>query len=178
MKQSIKKFLEFKGKNLLFLSKDGIYWIAIKPVCEAIGVEYTRSFKNLKEDPILGPALAIQPMQVPGDQVRDYSCLPEKFIYGWLFSIKSESQALLEYKKECYEILFDFFHGAITGREELIRQKAMITHELDGLETKLNELEDYKKVGNLRAEIARIGKSMKEIDQNEFNNQYDLFHQS
>lgn len=64
MKQIIAKLLEFKGKNLLFLAKDGIYWIAIKPVCEVLGVEYSRSFKNIKEDPILGPALSIQPMQV------------------------------------------------------------------------------------------------------------------
>ncbi len=65
MKQTIVKFLAFQGKNLLFLQKNGTYWIAIKPVCEAIKVEYTRSFKNIHADPILGHALAVQPMQVP-----------------------------------------------------------------------------------------------------------------
>jgi hypothetical protein len=64
MKQTIAKFLELKGKNLLFLQKNGTYWIAIKPVCEAIKVEYTQSFKNIHANPILGPALAVQPMQV------------------------------------------------------------------------------------------------------------------
>ncbi len=71
MKQSVTKFLEFNGKNLLFVTKDGIYWIAIKPVCEVLGVDYIQQFKNVNEDAILGPALAIQPMQVPGDQSRN-----------------------------------------------------------------------------------------------------------
>jgi hypothetical protein len=178
MKESIKKFLEFKGKNLLFLAKDGIYWVAIKPVCEAIGVEYTRQFKNIKEDPILGPSLAIQPMMVPGKKSYQFTCLPEMFIYGWIFSIKSESKELLEYKRECYKVLFDFFHGTITGRQDLIRQKALATRQLETLDSKLSELEDYRKVGELKAQIARIGISMKEIEKEELNDQYSLFEQS
>ena len=67
MNKSVKRFLQFKSKPLLFLSKDGTFWIAIKPVCEAIGVEFTHAFMNVNEDAILGPALAVQPMQVPGD---------------------------------------------------------------------------------------------------------------
>ena len=64
MKQSINRFLQFNGKTLLFLAKDGTNWIALKPICEALGIEYTRTFKNVSADPIIGPALAKQPMQV------------------------------------------------------------------------------------------------------------------
>ena len=77
MKQSNEKFLEFNGKTLLFLSIDGTYWVAIKPVCEAINVEYTRIFKNIQADPALAPRLAKQPIMVPGDsQPRKYVCIP------------------------------------------------------------------------------------------------------
>ena len=58
MKQSIERFLQFNGKTLLFLAKDGTNWIALKPICEALGIEYTRTFKNVSADPIIGPALA------------------------------------------------------------------------------------------------------------------------
>ena len=125
MNQKITKFLEFKGKNLLFLSKDGTYWVAIKPVCEAINVNYNRQFQNLKSHPILGPVFAVQQMQVPGDQIREMVCLPESFIYGWIFSIKSDSKELIDYQKECYQVLFEFFHGIMTSRKDLIRQKAI-----------------------------------------------------
>jgi hypothetical protein len=176
MNKRVEKFLEFKGEKLLFLLKDGVYWIAVKPVCESIKVNYNRQYQNLNDDPILGPSLAVQQMQVPGDiQSRSYSCLPEYLIYGWLFSVKSESPDLLEYKKECYQILFDFFHGAITSRKELLREKAMIQHERTGLEIDLRKNEKFIRFEELRAREARLGISLKRIDTEEVQSQYDLF---
>ena len=158
------------------IPKDGTFWIAIKPVCEAIGVEYTRAFKNVKEDAILGPAVAVQPMQVSGDdQVRSFSCLPEYLIYGWLFSIQSDSAELLEYKRECYQVLFDFFNGTITGRKNLILEKAKIQQERLALETGLRKTEDFTRYENLRAMEARLGISLKRTEAQEVKDQLDLF---
>ena len=47
------KFLEFNGKNIIFININGSYWIALKPICEALEVDYIRCFKNAKNDPIL-----------------------------------------------------------------------------------------------------------------------------
>ena len=177
MIQSIERFLEFNGRTLLFLAKNGIYWIAIKPVCEAIGVEYTRVFKNIKGDPVLGPALAIQPMQVPGNQVRNMTCLPEYLVYGWLFSIQSDSKGLLDYKIKCYEVLFNHFHGSMTSRKKLIGRKANVRQQLAVLESSLRSNEEFKSWENLKAEEARIGKALKEIDLIDLNEQLKLFNQ-
>ena len=49
MKSKIKKFLEFNGKTISFLCKEGEYWVAIKPICEALGVNYNRQYQNLKK---------------------------------------------------------------------------------------------------------------------------------
>jgi len=46
MNKHIVKFLEFKGKNIVYLSANGRYWIAIKPVCEVLCVDYIRQYKN------------------------------------------------------------------------------------------------------------------------------------
>lgn len=176
MKQTIEKFLEFNGKTLLFLSVNGTYWIAIKPICEALGIEYTRIFKNVKADPILGPALAVQPMQVPGDQVRNLACLPEKLIYGWIFSIRSESKELLEYKKLCYDVLYEYFHGTITRRKKLFEEKVRIQRERSTLEIKLRgDSEEFVKLQDLQAREARIGKELKDIDKTEINEQMEMF---
>ena len=59
MNKQVVKFLEFKGKNIVYLSVNGTYWIAIKPVCEALKVDYIAQFKNLKEDEILRPLLIV-----------------------------------------------------------------------------------------------------------------------
>lgn len=38
------KFLQFNGKTIYFQSYDGQFWIAIKPICEILNVNYNRSF--------------------------------------------------------------------------------------------------------------------------------------
>jgi hypothetical protein len=175
MKQRIEKFLEFKGKTLLFLAKNGIYWVALKPVCEAIGVNYNRQYQNVTSDPILSRLFAIQQMDAKDDRLRKMVCLPEHFIYGWLFSIKSESSELLEYKKECYEILFNYFHGTITNRQDLLREKAIVKIEREQIEKEFSDNEKFIKLGELKAHEARLGKQLKDMDEVEVKTQYALF---
>lgn len=178
MKQSIVKFLEFKGKNLLFLNKEGVYWVAIKPICEVLSLNFDRQYKNIKADAILGPAYAVQPMQIPGDQARKMVCLPEEWIYGWIFSIRSESRELVEYKRECYKILYDHFHGVITNRKELLGQKAKIEMERSKKEIALQSNSDFKTWQDLKASEARIGILLKASDRTEIESQMNLFEES
>ena len=175
MKQSLEKFLEFNGKTLIFLSLNGTYWIAIKPICEALSIPFDRHIRNLKEDTILGPAASIQTLQVPNDQARKMVCLPEYLIYGWIFSIKSESKELLDYKRECYEILYNYFHGTITRRKKLFEEKAMIQGKRNKLEHELRLNPNFVLLEDLRAREARIGKELKEQDTSMFNEQLDMF---
>lgn len=175
MKQSIANFLEFRGKNLIFLAKNGVYYIAIKPICEVLEVDYIRQFKNMKDDPILRPALSKQTMQVPGDQTRALVCLPEHLIYGWIFSIKSQSVELLEYKKDCYEILFKHFHGAITNRLDLLRNKARVISERKKAESELTTNELFLKVEMLKQEESKITRALTKNDKDIFNEQLKLF---
>ena len=176
MNKQIVKFLEFKGKNIVYLSVDGTYWIAVKPVCEALNIEYTRQYKNLKKDPILISALAKQPMQIPGDdQLREYICLPEKYIYGWIFSIRSDSKELQEYKMECYQVLYNHFHGSITRRRGLILEKANLTAKRRQLEKTLSQDPVYIELTKLRAREISIGKKIKEVERSEVQAELDLF---
>jgi hypothetical protein len=162
------KFLEFNGKTIVFLSKEGIYWIPLKPICEALNIEYTRSFKNVKNDPILGSELAIQPMQVSKNgktQVRNVTCIPEQFIYGWIFSLRSESKELTEYKKTCYELLFNHFHGAITGRKELLIERLDIDTQIHQLKEELKEQDSqYLKLHELQQKRKRLSGELNSID--------------
>ena len=54
MKKDVKKFLEFNGKVIYFVAADGQYWIALKPICEALGVAWKYQHERLKKDKILG----------------------------------------------------------------------------------------------------------------------------
>ena len=196
MNQNIVKFLEFKGKNIVYLSANGTYWIAIKPVCEAINVDYIQQYKNLRADAILAPALckhtmqvpkkdafltpalSKQPMQVSGnDQFREYVCLPERLIYGWIFSIRSKSKELQEYKMECYDILYNHFHGTITRRRELIKERVLITNQRRTLEHELAQNENFRNWEALKAAEARNGKQIRESERGEIQEEMNLFSQ-
>lgn len=131
MKTEVKKFLEFNGKVIYFVAADGQYWIAMKPICEALGVNYNRQFQNLKEDKILSQLFAEQQMVAADGKLRKMVCLPEFFIYGWIFSIQSQSEELQQYKLECYQVLYEHFHGTIAGRKDLLKQKAQAQIEID-----------------------------------------------
>jgi prophage antirepressor-like protein len=177
MKQSLEKFLEFNGQALVFLAKDGVYWIALKPICEALNVNYDRQYRNVTDSKVFGPECANLHVQVPGKQSRKMTCLPESSIYGWIFTIHGDNPELIRYQKECNDILFNYFHGTITRRKELIALKASVQIERSKYELELHENPSFVNYKNLVAKEARIGKELKEIDANELDEQLDMFNQ-
>ncbi|MBA7556901.1 hypothetical protein ES705_49624 [subsurface metagenome] len=92
MNTKIKKFLEFNGKAILFLSIDGQYWVALKPICEALNLDWTYQLKVLKSHKILGQLWYLHTIVGADNRLRNMVSLPEKYIYGWLFGISSGSE--------------------------------------------------------------------------------------
>lgn len=162
MNQEYRNIIKFNGKNIIFRRIKEQFWIGIKSVCEALNVNYNRQYQQIKQDPILGPAFAIQQMQVPGDQVRNLACLTEKYIYGWLFSIDSKSPELLSYKKECYDVLFNHFHGAITRRTEIYSAITREKRRIRELKEKLNEIPEYAEYLDAKMSETRLWKNLHE----------------
>ena len=169
------KFLQFKGRNIYFKEINGEFYIAIKPICDVLNLEYTRQFKNLKEHEILGELLAEQPMVGADNKMRKMICLPEKYIYGWIFSIKSNSQELKEYKKTCYDILFNYFNGAIIGRKKLLQQHAEANYKMAKIEKELMNNDDYLKLLELKQHKKELSQKLKMIDQETISENYNLF---
>lgn len=155
MEKELKKFLEFNGRSIYFLAKDGQNWVALKPICEALNVNWNRQFQNLKEDEFLGQLFAEQQMVGADGRLRKMVSLPEKWVYGWLFSIRSESEELKLYKVKCYELLYDYFRGAITERMQALKTKT-------DAELRLEQLLQQQKETDLAHEIEEARKVVKE----------------
>ena len=160
MRQSIERFLEFNGKTLLFLAKDGTFWIAIKPVCEALGIEYTRTFKNITSDPILGPALAKQPMQVPGEQTRNMVCLPENW-RAFLSSYYKSPQAS-NVSEPMNTLTTRDRHQLITSFDHDVKIEDCYFRMLKPHEVKLGMAfdSDYIVLGDSRAQVRQLGNAV------------------
>jgi len=175
MKNNLKKFLEFNGKAISFLSIDGQYWVAIKPICEALGVNYNRQFQNLKKDDLLNDVFAKQQMHDASNRLQKMVALPEKYVYGWLFSINSDNRALQTYKRKCYDLLFDYFQGSVTQRKELIEEKIYIEKDIRELEAELSRNKDFQKLMQLKGERLLNGKQLRNYDKKEIDTQLELF---
>lgn len=164
MNQTNTNTLLFNDKNIVYKRIKGVYWITLKSVCEALNVNFNRQFQNIKEDPILGPKFAKQQIMVPGDsQPRSFICLPEEYIYGWIFSIRSESSELVEYKRECYHILYSHFHGTITRRTELYKELALSEKRRLESESRLRNNPDFAEWEAQKMKIARLWKNIRVV---------------
>jgi len=162
------KFLAFNGKNIVFISVEGFYWIAIKPICDALNIDADRSIKNIKIDPILAPEWSKQTIQVSKNgkkQLRNVTCIPEKFIYGWIFSLRSDSKELTEYKKTCYNLLYNHFHGTITNRKELLIERIDVDTEMHTIKRNLQEFDaQYKRLETLQTKKKVLNNQLNTID--------------
>jgi hypothetical protein len=174
MNKRISKFLEFEGKTLVFLAVDGQYWIALKPICEALGVNYNRQFQEVKSNPVYSQLFAQKQMVAADGKMRKMVCLPEKRIYGWLMQIQSNVPGLNEYQIKCHDILFDHFHGTITGRKELLSQKAKAQTEMDEV---MNSLDPEMALKFERAKKRRdqITAQLRDMDRETIEEEKDLF---
>ncbi len=162
--KNLQNFLELNGKIIVFLNKNGVYWIAIKPICEALNVNFHKQFDRIKAHPILGAEYTKQDIQVPGDQTRKMICLPEEFIYGWLFSINSNSDVLIEYQRKCYHLLYSYFHGTLTQRKQLLQERNNMLAEMVTLAEKLQNNTDFNRLNEIRAKNMRMEKDLKKLD--------------
>lgn len=173
-----KNFLKFNDRVIYFLSIDGRYWIAIKPICESLGVDYIAQFKSIKKDDILGAALSNQTIQVLDDQARGMACLPEKYVYGWLFSIQSKSPELQEYKKQCYDVLYNHFHGSLTGRLNTLEEKKVLEKEQRDLKAALKDNPDVKRLKEIEELKKSINSELQQMDNRLLSGQiFELFPQ-
>ena len=157
-------FLSFNGKAIYFKENQNEYWIAIKPICEALNVDYIRAYKNLTKDELLSQLLSEQTMVGADDKKRKMVCLPEKFIYGWIFSLRSKSEELKQYRIKCYDILFNYFNGAIIGRKKILKNQSDTLLELNRIEKELQKNDNYLRMLELKQENKRLGRLLKTID--------------
>lgn len=110
--------VNFRGDQLYgFKQEDGVF-LALKPMVEAMGLDWSAQLKRVKRDPILSEGMAIMatPFGRGGDQ--ECACLSVELIQGWLFTIDTlrikddeVRQKVILYQRECYTVLHAHFTG-------------------------------------------------------------------
>lgn len=143
------KFLQFNGKNIVFMTIDGQYWVALKPILDALNLPADRYLKRTRRDPFFSTYLDNMSIQVPesgAKQARSMTCLPEMYIYGWISTLNADDPELNRFKKTCYKLLYNHFHGTITNRKELLLERTEIDKDIKDLELHLKEHDEKFKM--------------------------------
>lgn len=97
---------------------DGTVLVPLRPICEALGLDWSSQAKRLNRDEVLHAARTVVIMTtVQGD--REMLALPLDLLPGWLFGVtaarvKPELAARITlYRRECFRVLWDAFKGDI-----------------------------------------------------------------
>ena len=106
--------IQFHNQSLIVLNHENKPYIAMKPVCENIGLDWHAQRQRIHRHHVLsqGEVMITLPSK-SGNQ--EYLCLPISMLNGWLFGIdtnrvKPEIRATLEqYQLECFDVLYDHF---------------------------------------------------------------------
>lgn len=109
--------VNFRQDTLFAVERDDGVFVAVKPICDSLGLAWAKQLERIKRDPILAEGVTIMVIPSPGG-AQETTCLKLELVNGWLFTIdesrvKDEEirQRVLTYKRECYKVLFDAFYG-------------------------------------------------------------------
>lgn len=107
--------VQFCGAVLEGVVINGKAYVAMKPIVDGLGLDWTRQLKKLRDDPVLGPEVSnIRGIPSAGG-AQTMVCLPENRLQGWLFRINANKvkgavrERLIAYQREAYKVLHDAF---------------------------------------------------------------------
>jgi len=166
--------IKFQNNELIAVTDyDGQIYVAIKPICDAIGLNHDSACAGIKNHQLLGPATQITMVQVGEDQPRNYITLPLDMVNGWLFTINANKiriearENLLIYQSECFKVLYDHFFGI--SKKIIDKNKASYT-----IQCKINNVN--KSLLDLRFERANLKKELHSLRTSIYS-QLDIFSQ-
>lgn len=139
----------------ILVNQDAEKRVAIKPICEILGVSNQAQIDRLKEDPIIGSTVRLSLTVASDKSSREMQTIPLKYVFGWLFKIDSRKvkeearENLIKYQSACYDALYNYFTSHadfIEHRQKQIEEQLDVVTEaktnFKGARTVLNEAEN------------------------------------
>ena len=106
--------VDFHGQSLVAVLIDGKPHVAMKPICENIGLQWEAQQKRIQRNPVLNKGMSM--MDIPSNGgIQETLCLPLSKLNGWLFGVdvnrvrEEIKPRLMQYQEECFDVLFRHF---------------------------------------------------------------------
>lgn len=102
-------------------------YVPLRPICEYLGLSWASQFNRIKRDEVLDESLrGVFITKTPQEGgTQEMLCLPLEMLPGWLFGISATrvradlKDKILQYRRECYRVLWDAFKHDIFPTTEL-----------------------------------------------------------
>jgi hypothetical protein len=125
--------VSFQGRNLTVITTEsGEHLVAMKPICEAIGLGWQSQYNRIRRHPVLSTSVFVMNTQIPGDdQQREITCLPLDLLNGWLFGIDASRvkpeirDRVIQYQRECFHVLAAYWQQGQTTNPRKTHPKAL-----------------------------------------------------
>ena len=130
--------------NITIVHEGNDIFVPIRPICDALGVTFSRQRKKILEDPILSSVVALKATTGADGKRYEMVQLPLEFIFGWLFTINPDNvgsdeaaEAVIRYKRECYHALFSHFVKRFRYAQECNEQEIALLSQINDLKDSL-----------------------------------------
>lgn len=137
--------ISFNNQSLITVEQNGVHYVAMKPICENIGIQWESQYNRIRRDDVLNSVIFI--MNMTGSDSKNYQmiCLPIEYLNGWLFGIDINRcnpeirDTLIKYKKECYQALHDYWFKGKAERtinpeqQQAIQEAVVKAHHRTGM---------------------------------------------
>lgn len=122
------------GQEILII-ENGEKRVAVRPICDALGIDFSAQLQRLKRDEILSSVVVMVTTTGADGKQYEMATIPYKFSFGWLFTIDNSKvkpeakEALIKYQLECYNALYEHFTGYEAyyhEKEKLIKDQTLV----------------------------------------------------
>jgi len=124
--------------------ENGVRLVPIRPICQALGIDEDVQKRKIEADDLTKSVATLRVATGSDGKQYEMFCIPFKYVFGWLFSINAKNvkeeakEAVIAYKAECYDVLYNHFTAYSDFHEERSRLIEERVAELDELRERFN----------------------------------------
>jgi len=143
-KEMVVHEVAFYGDQVDVIERDGELYVAMKPICERLGVDWEAQRQLIQRDPVLSATACMVQTVAKDGKNREMTCLPLSKLNGWLFKLDvsrydgDQRELLIRYQSECYDALYQHFMVRPGQMAVMARQINAIQNQLDAMTETLN----------------------------------------
>jgi hypothetical protein len=128
---------------------DGEHFVALKPLCEALGLDWEAQRKRTQRNPQFSTPVHMNGSWAQDGKNRDMLCIPVRQVGMWLCTINANRVSehvrpkLLAFQEQLQVVIHDHLTGRLT-MEKLQQMEQMINHLYALVESQAAEIRQLK----------------------------------